>query len=241
MKIQIMSDVHTEFHRDSGLRFVQHLDPDGVDVLVVAGDLCSYAHMPKILEELCSRFPHVVYVLGNHESYHRDWGEASRRATFVGNHNPNLHVLDKDVVEIGGQRFVGTTMWFRKDPHSIFFEGELNDFCQIGLFREHVYEENQRAVEFLNKNVQEGDVVVTHHAPTRACLSEEYKTDGLSRFYVCDMDDLIFDNKPKVWFHGHIHTSNDFQHGDTRIVSNPYGYEGIQPNEGFEDLKIIEV
>ena len=34
MRIQLLSDLHFEFHRDNGRSFVESLDPDGVDVLV---------------------------------------------------------------------------------------------------------------------------------------------------------------------------------------------------------------
>jgi len=41
MRIQVLSDLHFEFHRDGGAAFVRGLDPSGVDAPVVAGDLAT--------------------------------------------------------------------------------------------------------------------------------------------------------------------------------------------------------
>ena len=41
MRIQVISDVHFEFHSDGGWDFVRSLNPEGVDVLVIAGDISS--------------------------------------------------------------------------------------------------------------------------------------------------------------------------------------------------------
>ena len=39
MRLQLLSDLHFEFHRDGGRSFVDSLDPGGIDVLVLAGDI----------------------------------------------------------------------------------------------------------------------------------------------------------------------------------------------------------
>jgi hypothetical protein len=39
MKLQIMSDLHFEMHADGGAELIREVDPTGVDVLVLAGDI----------------------------------------------------------------------------------------------------------------------------------------------------------------------------------------------------------
>jgi len=241
MKIQVISDVHTEFQKDSGREFIAQLEPDEVDVLVVAGDLCDRWNIPMTLLWLAERYRRVVYVLGNHESYGASIQRSRESAKDAASKAGNLHFLDNSVCMIDGQRFVGTTLWFRDDPQNAFHEGSMNDFRKIRKFRETVYEENALARTFLNHTVKSDDVVVTHHLPSEACVSRQYRGSALNRFFVCDMDDLIFEQKPKLWIHGHTHDSKDFVHGETRIVCNPFGYAGLELNHTYVDQKVIEV
>lgn len=69
LNLQIVSDLHWEFHADKGRGFVAAMDPTGVDVLIVAGDLTTAKYLEQSLTWLCERFEHVVYVHGNHEHY----------------------------------------------------------------------------------------------------------------------------------------------------------------------------
>ena len=44
MIVQLLSDLHLEMHRDDGRSFLASLDPSGVDLLIVAGDVHSGRH-----------------------------------------------------------------------------------------------------------------------------------------------------------------------------------------------------
>ncbi len=241
MKIQVISDVHTEFQADSGREFIAQLDPERIDVLVVAGDLCDHWNIWKTLTWLSEAYSQVVYVLGNHESYGSSIQRSRSQAAAVSKSVENLHFLDNSTCEIDGQRFVGTSMWFRDAPDNVFYEGRMNDFRKIRNLRNSVYVENGRAVEFLNHTVKTDDIVVTHHLPSDACVSSRFSGSDLNRFFVCLMDNLIFDAKPKLWIHGHTHDSKDFMHGETRIVCNPFGYAGVELNLEYEAQKIVEI
>jgi predicted phosphodiesterase len=67
MKIQIVSDIHAEKHADHGKTFADLLDPAEVDVLVVAGDVGGVPQLAVTIPLLCAKYPHVVFVVGNHE------------------------------------------------------------------------------------------------------------------------------------------------------------------------------
>ena len=71
LNLKILSDLHLEFFDDGGAGFIASLDPVGVDVLVMAGDICSASMLPGTLRALCARFggAECVYVPGNHEYY----------------------------------------------------------------------------------------------------------------------------------------------------------------------------
>lgn len=60
MRIQILSDVHAEFHQDHGLSFLDALDPTDVDVLVVAGDLGIDQSLLTMIDGLADLYPQVV-------------------------------------------------------------------------------------------------------------------------------------------------------------------------------------
>jgi hypothetical protein len=71
MKLQIMSDLHLEMHADRGAEFIRELDPTGVDVLVLAGDITmarDYEDLESVFEPLARKYRKILYVPGNHES-----------------------------------------------------------------------------------------------------------------------------------------------------------------------------
>ncbi len=235
MKLKDISDTHIEFHRDDGDAFIEGLDFEGVDVLIAAGDICEHLQIPLVMPELCRRVPHVIYILGNHECYGSSIHNARAIAMEVDAQTENFHFLDNSSVTIDGQRFVGTTLWFRNDRLNRQYESSLNDFTHIrGGFREVVYQENEKAIAYLEDTVRADDVVVTHHLPSPKSSPWRFRGSNINRFFVCDMEPLIKRVQPKLWIHGHTHDSCDYAIGKTRVVCNPYGYVGYELNSEFD-------
>ena len=241
MRLQVLSDLHFEFHADAGASFVGSLNPEGVDVLVVAGDLAVGEGIGPALDLLCTRYARsvVVYVHGNHEFYGcpRERVVAVTRAA-CGRHT-NLRWLDAMLVEIQGVRFLGAPLWFARVDTAP--KMEMNDFHRIPKFESWVYTQNARAVEFLDHEVRDGDVVVTHHLPARACVAYEYVQSPLNAFFLCDLEALVLAKRPAIWIHGHTHKSVDVTLGATRIVCNPLGYVGHELNRAFQNDARIEM
>ena len=119
MKIAICSDVHLEFGQ-------LVLENDGADVLVLSGDICtacdlrvtdsilSSAKTDRYMEfftECSKNFPHVIYVMGNHEHYHGDYADSIVHIKHALKHLENIHVLDKEVWELDDHVFIGGTLW----------------------------------------------------------------------------------------------------------------------------------
>lgn len=121
MNIQLLSDLHLEAHPD----FVPQPAP-GADVLVLAGDIGSYQQGSRLAGALddgdfgLSRFSPrqdlaawpvpVLFVPGNHEYDLLDFDatHARLRATCG---RLGITWLEREVVVLGGVRFVGTTLW----------------------------------------------------------------------------------------------------------------------------------
>jgi predicted phosphohydrolase len=240
MKLLIASDIHTEFHRDQGKTAIKEFDPTGVDVLVLAGDLGSQKSATATLKEFCKRFADVVYVSGNHECYGSSISAVKNAFEELAANISNLHYLYNSVSIIKGQRFVGTPMWFKETPTMPVYKTHLNDFREIENFENEVFLENRCAVDFLEKTVEPGDVVVTHHLPSWKSISPRFKNNDLNQFYVCEMTNLICEAKPALWVHGHTHNVNDYTVGDTRIVCNPFGYPWEHISD-YDEKKIVEI
>ena len=120
MKIAICSDVHLEFGQ------LDLENTQNAEVLVLSGDICtavdlrvtdgilSSAKTDRYLDFFaqCSRnFPHVIYVMGNHEHYHGDFATSSVDLRHALKHHENIHFLDKEVWELGDYVFIGGTLW----------------------------------------------------------------------------------------------------------------------------------
>tara|TARA_Y100000310_G_scaffold226104_1_gene228197 strand:+ start:292 stop:1038 length:747 start_codon:yes stop_codon:yes gene_type:complete len=238
MKVLLLSDLHFEFHSDNGSELLNEIDQSTYDVLVLAGDIDISTRICVTLERISAlAYPRpVLFVAGNHEFYHASL--QSVRSQIFNLTIPNFHYLQDQAITLEGQRFLGTTLWFTDHPLNTLYEKYLGDFRHIQDFKTTVYEENKEALAFLSQ-VQPDDVVITHHLPSFLSVPPQHKTSKTNRFFVCNCEKLIQQNKPKLWLHGHTHVGCDYILGDTRVVANPYGYHGLE-NPVYK-TKLIEV
>lgn len=147
MKIALASDVHLEF---GDLDF----DNDsGADVLILGGDICVAADIAQrdihnimgehyrsnrfhgFFQRCSERFPHVIFIVGNHEHYNGDFAKTVSHFRDVLGYLPNLHVLDKEVWTLDDVTFIGGTLWTNmnnEDPITLLhMKGMMNDFCCV--------------------------------------------------------------------------------------------------------------
>lgn len=101
--------------------------------------------------------------------------------------------------------------------------------------------------DWLHRQLQETfdgpTVVVTHHAPARASVAERYAQDWLTPSFVSALPASFFE-VPKLWVHGHTHSSFDYVEGSCRVVSNPRGYrmgDGGSENRQFDRGFVVHV
>lgn len=122
MKIALASDVHLEFGTIS-------FENEGADVLILSGDICVahrlgdrdlYNIMGEatqsnryhtFFQECCARFPHVIYVAGNHEHYDGDFATTLPHLRDKLDYLKNLYILEKEMKTIDDVTFIGGTLW----------------------------------------------------------------------------------------------------------------------------------
>ena len=230
MVVRAISDTHLEYHMDGGVGFTKSLDPAGVDVLILAGDIGNFGgrrqnNLMAGLHVMCQKFPHVVYVRGNHEFYgvHRDPLRQAFR-DFVADGHPNFYLLDNSTITIQGQRFIGATMWFLDSPRTVTLRAGWSDFINIPQFGRWWLREAQNTQAFLKKEMRSTDVVVTHYCPSWSSEDPRYRGSSSAEFFIVNMEPLILRVQPRLWVHGHTHRSFDYKIDRTRVVCNPLGY-----------------
>jgi Icc-related predicted phosphoesterase len=213
----------------------------------------------EFLSRVSFQFPHVVYIAGNHEFYHGKFYASIDHLRAECAKFPNIYFLERDSKVIDDVTFVGGTLWTdmnKGDPltmHAV--KDMMNDFKIIRndqkgytAFKPYDAAERFRQTVGYIKTVVETDplkkyVVVGHHAPSFASISERYKNDSLMNgAYASDLSDFILDHPQiKLWTHGHMHQCFDYMIGSTRIVCNPRGYEGFEPDSFWNQNILLEV
>lgn len=92
--------------------------------------------------------------------------------------------------------------------------------------------------KFPNKEI----VVVTHHAPSIKSIPEIYLTDKSTPAFASNLEPFILDRPNiKLWCHGHIHTTCDYQIGNCRVICNPRGYIQLGEKTGSKDDLLVEI
>lgn len=153
MKVAICSDIHLEFGT------ISLENTDNADVLILSGDICiandllerdvyeseydKSSRYHTFFQECCARFPNVIYILGNHEHYHGDFGKSLTIFRTRLGYLRNLHILEKEVVEIGDSMFFGASLWTdmnKEDPNTLMtIKGYMNDYRVINDSTELVH------------------------------------------------------------------------------------------------------
>jgi predicted MPP superfamily phosphohydrolase len=170
VKLHIMSDLHLEMHADGGAELIRGLDPTGVDVLVLAGDITTaryYENLESVFRPLAKKYRQILYVPGNHEYYKSSPDQVTRNLARLTKELPAVVIPQNGAVVIAGQQFIAGTMWFRPDPAAEPAKRVMNDFSLIKDFEPWVYEQNAAFEQVVAGRLKATDVVLTHHLPAR--------------------------------------------------------------------------
>ena len=277
MKVALASDIHLEFGT------ISLENTEGADVLILSGDICvakdvlhrdvsgifdrfdRNSTIHKFFQECCDRFQHVIYIMGNHEHYHGDYANTITTLRERLGYLTHLHILDKEMVQLGGVSFIGGTLWTdmnNEDPITLLhIAGMMNDFrCVTNSNRTVSYEErvprfspedavvdHREMMDYIRVMIEgkfdQKFVVVGHHSPSRLSTHPRYKDETvMNGGYSSDLSEFIIDHPQiKLWTHGHTHHKFDYMVGSTRVVCNPRGYINYEPEADNFELQFIEV
>lgn len=227
MKFSLVSDMH-----------VNHPQPktpyDNLEqVVVVAGDTANGLEGLRFLQKLKNKGFTVIAVDGNHEHYSnasQDRSIEETTARFRENH--------PWTVELEGITFVQRNGWYWVE-HEALWSNYMNDQKYCRTYAEEV---NARAVadavylrEALTeaRDYQHKVVVTTHTAPCLETLNKEFEGHYSNDWYwnpsmrplLAEFKDTIL-----VWCHGHTHAFADVVIDGVRVVANPRGYPGENPD-----------
>ena len=263
-KIRIVSDLHIEFDRHANLEYrLDTLDTDKETILVLAGDVCvteKIKHFRYFFEDVNDRFYAVVYILGNHEYYRGNYPTVPEKTINGLQGLDNIYFLNDSHIYIDGILFIGGTLWTDMgggDPICCFdAQRYMNDYKLIRTgtaaepwkmkFRPaHSIDAHRITKKYIFEVLKEENadkvVVVTHHAPSSQSIDQRYKLDSQNPAYFSNLDDGILDNHINLWVHGHMHSSNDYMIGETRVINNPRGYLGSGLNPDYNNTLTIDV
>jgi hypothetical protein len=277
MKIKLISDIHLEFGD------IEIYNEQNCDVLILSGDImvaqdlhdypADYLNKKNtfgarqnaailyrnFLKRCSDRFPHVIFVAGNHEYYHGKFPDAIDYLREECAVYPNVYFLEMDAKQIEDVIFVGCTLWTdmnKGDPITLYSVSDMmNDYRIIRnsqrnyarLRPQDTVNKHHDHVAYI-KHVVENDpskkyVVVGHHSPSKLSTHEMYKGERIQNgAFSSDLSEFILDHPQiKLWTHGHTHHAFDYVIGETRVVCNPRGYEGYEDPSGWDPNIVLEV
>jgi predicted phosphodiesterase len=286
MKIKLVSDLHLEFsdiniQNNDGCDVLilggdicvaqdlhDHPEPNNTpDQAAIAsgtglGRRQASAQRYRDFFKRCSfQFPHVIYIMGNHEFYNGKFyaGIDYMREELA--KYSNIYMLEQDTKVIDDVTFVGGTLWTdmnKGDPltmHAI--EGMMNDFRIIKndkrnyapMSARDVASRHARTLQYFRSVLAEQHdrkfVVVGHHSPSFQSMHPMYQAQTLMNGgYHSDLSEFIMDHPQiRLWTHGHTHHPFDYVIGETRVVCNPRGYEndGYSEQTGWNPNIVLEV
>lgn len=214
------------------------------------------------MTKIANQFKYVVLVLGNHDL----WGKNISfqydvvKKALKDQGLDNVFLLEREVVVLDQVKFVGGTLWtdynhhdplvmlkipaLIKDQQYINFGGGYRRTRPADFYDEHI-----KTREFIFSNAARDNsgqkvVVISHHAPSRKSVASEYlepRWDTLNYGYYSDLETRIYYEGQDIdyWFHGHMHHTDEYLIGDTKVVLHARG----SPNQNsmFDSMKQIAI
>ena len=205
MKIAVCSDLHLEFAP------VTLENTENIDVLILSGDILverdldmydrrqvelGFARNKSVLfhnffEDISSKFPHILYVAGNHEHYHGDFkytlNELKRKLEIY----PNIKVLDKETFVLDDVTFIGGTLWTdmnKEDPITLHaMTRMMNDFRCV--------DNSNRVVNFRADVLKDKPAGMTDDEFLMLPTSERFKSVFKTRIARFSPEDAVEEHK----------------------------------------------
>lgn len=249
-RMKLLSDIHLELLIDgkglnekgfSELGALFSNDED-VDILIIAGDLCTSRLLHWFVEPLrpyFEQYQSVIYVAGNHEYWGSTLSKTHNLIYEFTEHFDNVFYLENDYYDAGDFYIFGMTYWYHGlsplDEYDM--KRFLKDFQRIRQDNysktfPHMFEaiSLQSQKEFY-KFVEESDkkvVLVTHHPTSTKFYGPDEKFEAgygspLKLPMTIDLD------KIPLCLHGHTHKRMQYinEYGIPTMI-NAVGYHGYE-------------
>lgn len=253
LKVEYMSDLHIGINKGIPSNIIPLNNVNNCDVLVLAGDITDgnrhtdLNHFEFILKA-CNNYPHVIYVLGNHDHYgyvmQFSVTEIQDKIKKINNGilPENIIITEKGVLDLPqfNTTFICATLWTdvskRKhnecicDVNHIKYFDTTNMVCRMfspnditSIHKKHLtfIKQQYKKYNALNRNI----IVVTHHSPTFDTVHDYFKEETFNVFYATNLNKMIKKySNIKYWIYGHTHHNVNYKLHNTTLLCNPCGY-----------------
>lgn len=225
---------------DLHLDFPQPKTPPWGENIIIAGDCGNGLIGLKYLNKLKRKGHQVFAVDGNHEHY----GNDNQGRTIAETTYRFYTGLDQARVEfpLDDLMIIGTNGWYPVSD-DVLWRNYMNDGRYAGSAQD-VNEQAQADALFLDAEIGEfaGKViVVTHTAPTMETLNARFEGHYSNEWYWNPMLGEVLRkhaDKILVWCHGHTHAAADKIVDGVRVVCNPRGYPGENPDWAPKEITV---
>lgn len=247
LNVDYISDLHLSFYLKSGntgysIDSIQTFVNENIkpkvngEILIIAGDISEFVEsVVAFLKECAKYYAKVFFVAGNHEYYISSILSKNMKQEFNYNStnkiakicellkdNEDVIFLDRNNSNSGiaiynGFKIAGDTLWYLpKGLSGWYFYYLYSNNSRLILSdlskRNNIINLNDDSINWYDSLPNNLDLLVTHIPPINR------KNNSC---YYCDVNTI----KAPIWIYGHDHIEADFIQGNTRFVSNPWGYE----------------
>lgn len=238
-KYTLMSDLHIDTGHKTKIK-----EWNLEEHVIIAGDTANGLVACRFINKL-KKLGHKVFAIdGNHEHYQNREKQKSipqTEADFFDN------LAQPKIVSVAdGVSLIGLNAWY--DPYGsddgAFWKDLMNDWHYTGdMFK--IAEQSAHWLDLALQDLDGQAIIVTHTSPVLETLvcrkGDEADWDRINCFYRnIHMADVLKKHAAKIliWNHGHSHDAADMIVDGVRVIANPRGYPGQNPDWAPKSITI---
>jgi predicted phosphodiesterase len=226
LKFSLVSDLHVN-HPQPKIPYDQ-LE----DLVIIAGDTSNGLDGLKFINKLKNEGHSVFAIDGNHKHYSND----SRGRTIDETEIQFYDLLNQPrIIRVAPDLWViGCNAWYLAESPDIWLS-YLNDGRYCGSYKDVNTKACEQAswLKYSLERLEGRVIVVTHTAPCLDTLNPQYDGHFSNEWYWNPLTNEIlkqYADKIAVWCHGHTHAPTDKIVSGVRVICQPRGYPGENPD-----------
>lgn len=210
--VQVCSDIHLE---RGDITDITNIIIPNAEILVLAGDIGNPMESiyNNFLDYYSKLFKIIFIITGNHEYYEHTIEETNQKIDEICDSYDNIHFLNNKIFRYDDILFIGTTLWSHI-PENYTITNQLSCMNDFKLIKDLTLEKYRKLfienVKFIQDNLEENTIIISHHAPLMSCISNEYKYDIVKCCYASELDEIFMNDKVIGWIYGHTHNNLSF-------------------------------